>query len=554
MLTTIHDLLDSSPHLLLFTVIGLGYFLGQVNLWGFHLNVAAVLFVGLVFGAWDAKAFQLPEELYFLGLVLFVYSIGLQSGPSFFAVFRERGLKVNALALIGLAGGGLAALLMKYLLGIPSGILAGLFAGSLTNTPSLAAATESMRSVLAAGGIQGQQAADLLATPTQGYSLAYPFGVIGAMLAMQVMSRVFHVSFERERENYRQRMAARQSMKRVEFKVANEGVFGKTIREARIGSMTGIVLSRIRHGAEYRLVTGQTRMEKDDVVAGLGDPEAIARAEMLIGPVVDEGVFQNSPGIEHRDFVVTNKILVGRLVWDINVDPALEMVISRVRRGYTALPIDHSTTIEYGDQVRAVTYHENMEKVENLFGDPIRDMSETDFLSISLGLCLGILLGMVPIPLPNGSVLRLGFAGGPMIVALFLGWLGRTGPIIWTMPNNANLTLRQMGLHLFMAGIGIKAGGGILEVFQNQGIQLFLAGAVITLTTSLTTLIVGYRLFKLEMIELLGVNAGVHTQPAALAMAGQLAGNEAPNLTYAAVQPFSMIVKIIMAQLFILML
>ena len=513
MLTTLHGLLDASPHLLLFTVIGLGYFLGRINIWGFHLNVAAVLFVGLVFGAWDARAFQLPEELYFLGLVLFVYSIGLQSGPSFFAVFRERGLKVNLLALVGLAAGGLATLLVERVLGLPGGLIAGLFAGSLTNTPSLAAATETMRGVVSGMGAQGPEANTLLAMPTQGYSLAYPFGVIGAMLAMQFMSRVLQVSFDRERENYARRMAARQNLRRVEFRVANEGVFGKTIREARIGSMTGIVLSRMRHGDAYCLVTGQTRLEKDDIVAGLGDPEAIERGAMLIGPVVDEGVFQNSPGIEHRDFIVTNKDLVGRLVWDINVDPALEMVVSRVRRGYTVLPIDHSTTLEYGDQVRAVTYHENMEKVEKLFGDPIRDLSETDFLSISLGLCLGILLGMVPIPLPNGAELRLGFAGGPMIVALFLGWLGRTGPIIWTMPNNANLTLRQMGLHLFMAGIGLKAGGGILEVFHSHGLELFLAGAFITLTTSVTTLLVGYRLFKLEMIELLGVDAAVHTQP-----------------------------------------
>lgn len=552
MIAALHDLFLHSPPLLIFTIMGLGYFLGHVRLAGFHLNVGAVLFVGIAFGAWDSSGFQVPEPLYVIGLILYIYAIGLQSGPSFFALFRERGIKYNVLALIGVAIGTGTALVVQAWLRLPQELTAGLFCGSLTSTPALAAATDSVRGLVTAGLIASGEASARLAAPTHGYSIAYPFGVVGSMLAMQLVSWLFQVSFVREREMYQQRMASHHDLRVVEFRVTNATLAGKTIKDAMIGSMTGVILTRLRHGTATTLVTADTCLQLDDVVMGVGTGAAIDKATLLIGPLVNVGVKQASPQIEHRDFVVTNRALIGRPVWDLNADTGVGLIVSRVKRGYVNLPIDHQTTFELGDQVRVVSYHDSMDRVAELFGDPIKDLSETDFLSISLGVILGILIGMVPIPLPGGVTLRLGFAGGPLIVALLLGRLGRTGPIVWTLPTNANLTIRQLGLHLFMAGIGLKAGAGILTVLNQYGVPLFFGGLAITFVTAVATLVIGYKLLRIDMTDLLGIVSGVHTQPACLALAGRLSGSDAPNLAYSAVQPLSMILKIVVVQLLVI--
>ncbi|NLI76739.1 MAG: transporter [Candidatus Riflebacteria bacterium] len=548
----LHDLFAHSPPLRIFTIIGLGYFLGHIRIRGCQLNVAAVLFVGLAFGIWDAQAFALPEPIYVLGLMLFVYSVGLQSGPVFVRIFRERGFKVNVLAVSALAFSFVLTIVLGRGLGIPSGMLAGVYAGALTNTSSLAAATDCVREQAEDAGWPADLAARRISAPTLGYSICYPFGSIGVILCMQMLAWLLKVPFREEREAFLARSQANQNLLVKPFRITNPALFGRKVEEAKLTTLTGLVFTRLQHAGAIALVTPESLLQEQDVIVGVGTAESVGKASTIVGPVEENDQVSFSRQLENRDLVVTNKAIVGTHVWQWNFDHGFKAVISRVRRGSTTLPIDHTTTLEFGDQIRVVTYPERMEQTCALFGNPVKDLSETDFLSVSLGLILGILLGMVPIPLPNGTVLRLGFAGGPLIVALLLGYLGRSGPIIWTMPVNANLTLRQLGLHLFLAGIGIKAGGGFLAVFQAEGLRLFAAGAVLTLATAAFTLLVGYLVLRIEMIALLGITSGVFTQPASLVFAGELSESEAPNHYFAAIQPLAMIVKIIGAQMIVL--
>lgn len=551
-MTFLHNLFVSSPPLLLFSIIGLGYFLGHIRIRGFQLNVAAVLFVGLGFGIWDAKAFALPEPIYVIGLILFVYSVGLQSGPVFFRIFRERGFKVYLLALSALFSSFILTLLLGRLLDIPSEMLAGIYSGALTNTPSLAASTDSVRELAANASWTADVVARKLTAPTLGYSISYPFGSIAVILSMQLLAWLLGVSFKDERERYQRQFLEKQDLLVTQFKVCNPALFGKTVEEAKLAALTGLVFSRLKQGDGISVVTPESLLGEGDILVGVGTRESVEKALLVVGPVEENDQVSFAPDLENRDIVVTNRGIVGIHVWELNSDQGFGAVISRVRRGPTNLPIDRSTTLEFGDQIRVVTYPERMDRTCALFGDPVKDLSETDFLSVSLGLILGILLGMVPFPLPNGSVLRLGFAGGPLIVALILGNLGRSGPIIWTMPLNANLTLRQLGLHLFLAGIGIKAGGGLWEVLQAEGLRLLLVGGVLTLFTALFTLLVGHLLLRIEMIAVFGITAGIFTQPASLVFAGELSESDAPNHYFAAIQPLSMILKIIGAQMIVL--
>ncbi len=543
-----HQLLLSSPYLLLFTVIGAGYVLGRINIGGLHLNVAAVLFVGLAFGAWD-KRFQIPEQVQMLGLILYIYAIGLQAGPIFFTVFRERGLRFNLLAVGTLSLAFMATLLIGRIAGIPADLLAGLYTGGLTSTPALAAATDALRESCLTAGVSAE---DCSIGPTLGYSVAYPFGVLGVILSIRVLTGRWGVNFAAAREAARRRAGGGEpAIEVAAFRVENERLFGTSLAENDLGRMTGLVFTRLHHGVFTTLATPESVLQQGDLLVGVGSAEAVVRGTALIGPRTHFPLDEATMHVEYHDLQVLNRDLAGRKVLSLNAESDKGFIITRVRRGPTLITINRDTTLEYGDIVRVVGFVGRYERIERFFGNSVRDLLETDYLSVSVGVVAGLLIGMIPFPLPvaGSGVFRLGLAGGPLLAGLVLGWFGRTGPIIWTLPPNASLTLRQLGLHLFLAGVGLKAGGHLLPVLQSHGLKLVPVGAMITLSSALTALIVGYRRLKIEPTELLGVVSGIHTQPAVLAFSCELSGSSTPNSTYAAVQPVCLMLKIILAQI-----
>jgi putative transport protein len=537
------EFLASTPLLLLFLTTATGYLLGRLQVKGVSLGVAAVLFVGLAVGALDPRL-KLPEGLFDLGLVVFMYTIGLSSGPGFLATLRRKGLRDNGLALGVLLGAGLLTLVLGRLLRLPAPLAAGLFTGSLTNTPALAGVLDTLQRTTPAG--QGDV---LLTQPTVGYSLAYPAGVLGMIGVILVCQFLWRVDYEAEARAIKDLRATSLRLSNRTLRVTRPEVLDVPLVDliARYG--WDVVFGRMRHEGHIGLATGSTRFALGDLVSVIGTAEEIERVAAAIGEITDIHLELDRSEYDFRRVFVSNPRVIGQRLRDLNLPQQFGAIVTRVRRGDIEFLPHGDTVLEPGDRVRVVARPENMEAVSRFFGDSYRELSEIDMLSFGLGMTLGLLLGLVPFPLPGGGVFRLGLAAGPLISGLILGARMRTGPIIWQLPYSANLILRQVGLMLLLASIGLRSGHTfVTTLMSGNGWQLFLAGAAITVSTGLFALIVGYAVLKIPMGLLTGILGGIETQPSVLGFALAQARNELPNIGYATVFPLATIAKIIIAQ------
>lgn len=531
MVDSIASALAANPILTLFVVIGLGYLVGEVSLFGFKFGVAGVLFVGLAAGSLG-PAIALPEFVSSLGLIIFVYTVGIHSGPAFFASFRRQGYRDSlfAVGVIGF-GAGLAWMLSKTLALSPARA-AGLFCGALTNTPALAAVRERIGDAAASD------------QPVVAYSIAYPIGVIGVLICFQLFRR-----FGRPEAQPAEEVPEIQVR---DFRVRNPGVIGRTVADVlRLHKELGFVISRIQHAGQVDLAKSGTLLAEGDIVAVVGDDVAMERAEQIFGERSPTEIVKDRSRLDYRRVFVSSKDVVGKRLRDLDLQNTLGATVTRLRRGDVDVVPSPDTRLEFGDRVRVLTHRENFANVARFFGDSIRGTAEADFGSVAIGMVLGALVGMMPVPLPGGSVVRLGLAGGPLLVALALGKIERSGRITWVIPVSANLTLRQIGLLLFLAGVGTRAGYSFAGTLRTNGVQMLAAGAAVTFAVTLATLAVGHRFLRIPFESLMGLMSGIQTQPACLAYAGNLSKSEAPNLAYAGVYPAAMIAKIILAQLLI---
>ena len=529
------------PVLALFVVIGLGYLVGEVNFFGFRFGVAGVLFAGLAVGALHPNI-ALPEIVSTLGLILFVYAIGIQSGPAFFASFRKQGYRDTVFALgLVMFGAGLT-LAVSYPLHLGGARAAGLYTGAMTNTPALAAARERAREQARAAGASEAEVALLGDEPVVAYSISYPLGVILVLIGFNLARRLWRVEFGPAEEAPEIRVR--------DFVVCNPGVIGQRVDDVlRVHGEVGFVLSRIRHDGRTLLVTSETVLADQDVVAVVGDDDALQRARHIFGEPCNSHIEADRSELDFRRVFVSSAAVVGKRIRDLDLANRLHATITRLRRGDADVVASPDTRLWFGDRVRVLTRRENFAAVSKFFGDSIRGTAETDFGSVAIGMVLGVLVGMLPIPMPGGAKVNLGFAGGPLLVALVLGYVERTGRISWNIPVSANLTLRQTGLLLFLAGVGTKAGYAFVQTMRTNGLQMLVAGAGVTLFVTLASLLVGYKVLKIRFDTLMGMIAGIQTQPACLAFATTTARNDAPNVGYASVYPVAMIAKIILAQL-----
>ena len=531
-------LLAQNPLLLLFLVAAIGYPLGRVAIRGSQLGVAAVLFVGLGAGALS-PALALPEIVYMLGLAIFVYTIGLASGPAFVASLRRDGLRHNALALGVLGGALLLTLLAQRLLGIGAPLASGLFAGALTNTPALAGAIETIKQSAHPGA---------LADPVVAYSITYPMGVIGVVLAIRLAFAIWKPDLAAEARTLGELGSANEPLTSCTIEV-EQPLGGLTLDELKRGLGWRVIFGRLKRAGKFQLCDGETRLERDDQVVAVGTEAALARVAQRLGRRGAEPIDFDRSEFDLRRTFVSDPSVAGLPLKDLGVPARFGAVITRVRRGDVDLLPDDRMRLELGDRVRVLAPVRRLPEVTAFFGDSYRAASEVDVLTFGLGLALGLLLGILPLPLPGGLHATLGFAGGPLIVALVLGTLERTGPLVWSLPYSASMTLRQIGLVLFLAGIGTRAGTGFLATFgSGSGLALFGAGALLTFVTAFATLAIGYRLLRVPMSLLIGMVAGIHTQPAVLGYALDQTGNELPNLGYASVYPAATIGKILLVQ------
>jgi putative transport protein len=530
------EILAENPILLLFCVTAVGYLIGELRLGGFSLGVAAVLFAGIAFGALD-KRLLLPEEVRTLGLAIFVYTIGVASGPGFFGALRRRGLSANAGVLGALGAGALATVACAKLVASSAETAAGTFAGAITNTPALAGVVDYL---------QKHDSASLFdrvgAQPVVGYSLTYPIGVLAPLLAVYVLLR-------------RSRADAADSRALVNWTARVDGHVGETIAELSHELGHQVAFARVEHDGTLLVAEPELELALGDLVSVVGTEPAVRRAVELVGERHPGRLGADSSDLEMRRIAVSSHAVAGRTLADLDLH-RFHAVATRVRRGDTDLVARPDLVLELGDRVRVVAPRKQLAGVSTLLGDSYRQLRELDVLTFSLGIAAGMLVGLVPIPLVGGGSFTLGFAGGPLIVGLALGALARTGPLVWQMPHAQNMALRQFGTVLFLAGIGTKAGQSFAStVTKPTALAVLASGLAISCAVLAVTILVGRNLLRLRPAVLAGMIAGVMTQPAVLAFATQNADDETEvSLGYATVYPVAMIAKFVLAQVVLILL
>ena len=536
--------LSDHPLLLLFLVSAIGYPLGRLRVCGSSLGITAVLFVGLAFGALD-PSLELPETVYSLGLVVFVYTVGLASANGFFGSFRRDGLRDNFFVIAILGAVTLVAAVAGPRLGFSPGLTAGLYSGALTNAPALAAVLEHLGQTGHAG-VHSRG----LAEPVIGLSLAYPMGVVGMIAVVMLAQRVWRIDYRREAARLQASGHATAPPETRTVRVTREAVAG--LRLQRLVEMHGwhVVFGRVRHLGQVSISSPDTALAVGDELTIVGAPPALDAVVDMLGEPSPRALERAASDIDTRRIFVSNRAAVGRPLADLQIPARFGALVTRVRRGDVDLLADGDLVLQLGDRVRVLAESDRLPDVTAFFGDSYRAVSEVDVLAFSLGPALGLVLGLLPVPLPGGLTLRLGLAGGPLVVALVLGRLGRTGPFVWTLPYSANLTLRQIGLVFFLAGVGTRSGWAFRGMLaEGGGLTAFAAGGALTVIAGGLTVWVGYRILRIPMGRLTGMLAGLQTQPAVLAFALEQSGDEAPNKGYAAVYPVALIAKIVYAQL-----
>ncbi|MEI6205889.1 MAG: aspartate:alanine exchanger family transporter [Desulfuromonadales bacterium] len=536
-------LLVENPLLLLFLVAAIGYPLGRLRVGGSCLGVAAVLFVGLAIGSIHPDL-KLPEIVYVLGLALFVYTVGLSSGPSFVASLRKEGIRNNLLVVSILVFASSLVLLAQKLFHLKSTMTAGMFAGSFTNTPALAGALETLKHITTKENLN-----QLLSEPIVGYSVTYPMGVIGVVCAISIAQKMWKTDYAGEARSLKIFGASNEPLQICTILVTRHEALNETLSQLADRHEWRVMFGRIKRREQMFLAQFDNCFEVGDMVVTVGSAEDLERAVSYMGERCKEELPHRHDEFDVRRIFVSNHEVEGRRLRDLGIRKKFGALITRIRRGDDDFLPDGNMTLEPGDRVRVWAPREQMGAVTDFFGDSYRAVSEVDILTFSVGLALGLLLGTIPLPLPGGITFKLGFAGGPLIVALILGTIKRTGKLIWTLPYSANATLRQIGLVFFLAGIGTRAGYGFLSTFaKGGGITLFFVGATITFVATALHLWIGHRLLRIPMSILTGMIAGLFTQPAVLGYALEQTDNDLPNIGYASVYPVAMIAKILLVQ------
>ncbi len=539
------QLLSESSLLLLFLVLAVGAPLGKIKIAGVNLGIASILFTGLAFGAL-APNIKLPAIVYEIGLVLFIYCIGVSSGEQFFGNLKKKGWKENVLTFGAIILVFLMVVLIGTLSSIKSSYLAGIFAGSLTNTPSLAASLEFIKASAPVALIESA-----LAEPVVAYSVCYPMGVIGMILAIILFQKIFKTSLKANAQ-----LTDAEKLTNATVVVSNDKVIGSTITELKTAYGLTVVFGRIKRGAISFLALDSMSLERGDLMTIVGKPPQIEKALSLLGTRSENNLEMDHQQLDVRRIFVSNLDLVGQSLKDLNLPHTMGIIITRIRRGDSDILPNAETTLQFGDRVRVLTGRNELAQASKFFGDSYAAQSEIYILTLGLGVAAGFFLGMIPITLPGGIILKLGIAGGPLIVALLLGSVNRIGKLVFVMPYSANNTIRQLGLVLFLAGVGTRSGYAFRETMtqSDQGINFFLIGAAITIAIGFLFLFVGHRFLRIPFPRLAGMLAGFQTQPAVLAFVNEQAKSEQPNIGYSSVFPIATLTKIIFVQILLTLL
>ena len=534
--------------LALVAVVGL--WIGNIKIRGVGFGIGGVLFGGIIVGHFvsEAGVNLNGDMLHFIqefGLILFVYTIGIQVGPGFFSSLRVSGLRLNLFALLIVVIGALVTALVHKIFDVPLPVVLGVFSGAVTNTPALGA---------------GQQILTDLGTPSElvdkmgmSYAMAYPFGICGILLTMWLIRMAFRINVDQEAQRFDNSSGQNHAqLQTMNICVANPNLNGLPIQEVPVLNSDTIICSRLKRGELLMVPAPGTVIQTGDLLHLVGQEKDLHSALLVIGQQVDTSLSTRGTDLRVERVVVTNEKVLGKKIRDLHLKQKYDVVISRLNRAGIELVASSNASLQFGDILNLVGRPESIEAVAAEVGNAQQKLQQVQMLPVFIGIGLGVLLGSIPLFIPGFPVaLRLGLAGGPLIMAIILGRIGSIGKLYWFMPPSANLALRELGIVLFLAVVGLKSGGDFVStLLHGDGVSWIGYGILITGIPLLVTGLLARLLAKMNYLTLCGMLAGSMTDPPALAFANGLhATSGAAALSYATVYPLVMFLRIITPQL-----
>lgn len=522
--------------LVLLAIMFLGYLIGHIKVRGISLGNSACLFVAILAGLLGA---ELPSILISIGIIFFIYPIGLQAGPQFFRLFHKRGLKFAILALVTIVLGASVALLLSIPLKIDIAGAVGVFAGAMTSTPALASAINAIETYLP--GESGHT--------SLGYAIAYPFGLISEMLFVQMVPKIFSKKIQADKEKEERERELR-GFKSRSYRLTNINLVGKTIEALDIHNIARVNLTRFKRGESSYLCTPETKFELGDIVVAVGQPEELEKFQLLFGE--DLGAEIPPPGfIEIKDIFVSSSKLEGRLVRDLRLPETYGITITRLYRGEVEITPTGRVALEIGDLIKIVGKRENVDRFTKMAGSERKRIDDTNILILTLGMFVGAAIGEIPFTIGSLSF-KLGVAGGPLFVALLLGHFGRIGKWSVRIPNATKVFLRDLGLVLFLVGIGVKTGHELLSTIGTSHVLKFIVlGGCVSLVSMFGAFFLIHNVLKVPLSASLGALCGAKTSSPSLGVLIKTIEDDSPAIAYAAVYPVAIITLTLIGQLMV---
>ncbi len=533
-----------------------GLAIGSIKFKGLTLGIPGVMFTGLIFGRWIGKDNLDPNIMAFVrdfGLILFVYAVGVQVGPGFLASLRKRGLPLNLMAATIVLLGAAIAVGFAYL--FPSVLdiraAAGLFAGATTNAPALGSATEALKSVVGPGA----PLADATRQTLPAFAIAYPFGLVGVIVAMVLLRFVFRIDPQTEADALEAAERAEKSVvaaMNIELKNANFN--GMALGRIPALKRSHVVVSRVRQGDAVHVARPHTKVALGDVLLAVGPPTELEDFRLLVGDESKVDLRTVPSDITTRKVLVTHAHALGQTIDELDLPARLGVGVTRVSRAEVEFTAVGNFRLQFGDRVHMVGQSEDLDAAAREMGDSVRALNVPRLLPIFVGIALGVTLGMLPSPWKFGlpAAVKLGLAAGPMIIAIILARIGRIGPMIWYMPHATSSMLRELGIVLFLIAVGLQAGDGFFDALRtNLGLYWLGLGAAVTLVPLLLVGFAAKAFFKVGYLHTCGLLCGAMTSPS-LAFTHTMTASEAPAVAFATVYPLTMIMRVLVAQLIIL--
>lgn len=522
------------PYFALFLIIFLGYLLGKIKVKGISIDVSAVLFVALAFGYYGVV---LPSEFKVIGLVLFIFTIGFQAGPSFFETFRKEGIRLFLLAFIIVFTGALVTVCCAIYFSFSKELAGGLFAGAITSTPGLAALTELSHNN---DGIIG-------------YGIAYPFGVIGVVVFVKILPGLFKMSISKAEKKYSLELSHKYpKVLNRNFVVENPEIIGKSLKELQLREKTGSNISRILQNGVAFTPSNFTVLKGGSIIKAVGTEESLIKVQEIVGKPTELGIALNE-NYDVRFIVVTNKKVLDKTISELHIQSRFNIIITRIRRSGIDFSPTSNIKLHFGDKIKVAGTREDINMLAAFLGDEASKLYDNNYIPIALGIVLGIILGVQKLKI---GVIELspGLTGGVMAVAIILSRVRKTGPLVFSLTTGASQIFRQIGLLLFLAVVGTEAGANIIAILKTDGLSLLLSGVLVTVLPMIFGVLFAKYVLKIGVLQILGALTGGMTSTPGLAAASSMTKTNSPGICYATIYPIAMILVLIFVQVIFIIL